>query len=262
MKLSNEINAVLMIAQRDIIKLMRDKTRLIASLIFPIIFVGVLGNSMDANLGDLLPYNFMEYTFMGVLAMTLFQSTAAGIASLIEDRENDFAQELFVSPISRYSIVIGKILGESGVALIQSVMIILFGLIIGIRFTPQSILLLVPAAVLACLVGGAFGVLLMSQMNNQKSANQIFPFVIFPQYFLAGVFNPIQQLPGWLSVLSRAMPLTYVVDLFRNIFFAGHESIDEIVLFDIYTDLAVSISVFIVLLVIGTYLFTRSEKNK
>jgi ABC-2 type transport system permease protein len=56
-------------------------------------------------------------------------------ASLIKDRENDFSQEIFVSPISRYSIIIGKIVGESLVAFSQAIVVLLFGLVIGIPFT-------------------------------------------------------------------------------------------------------------------------------
>ena len=73
------INAILTIAFRDISKLLRDKTRIMASFIFPIIFIGVLGTSLQQNLGQGLGYNFLTFVFIGVLAQTLFQSTAAGI---------------------------------------------------------------------------------------------------------------------------------------------------------------------------------------
>ena len=107
------MNAIIAIAFRDITKLFRDRMRILASFIFPVIFIGVLGGSLQANLQENLPYNFLTFVFIGVVAQTLFQSTASGIISLVEDRQNDFAQELFVSPIPRSSILIGKILGET-----------------------------------------------------------------------------------------------------------------------------------------------------
>jgi len=88
------LNAILTIAMRDLTKLLRDRTRIFASLIFPGIFIGVLGTSLQANLGSNLGYNFLEFVFIGVLAQTLFQSTAGGIISLVEDRQNNFAQEM------------------------------------------------------------------------------------------------------------------------------------------------------------------------
>src|SRR3990167_5967693 len=102
-----EFNAILTIALRDFTKFLRDRTRIVFSFVFPLIFIGVLGSSLQANIGESLGYNFLFFTVIGVLGQTLFQSTASGIISLVEDRENDFSQEMFVSPISRYSIIIG-----------------------------------------------------------------------------------------------------------------------------------------------------------
>ncbi len=75
-----------------------------------------------------------------------------GLVSLIEDRENDFSQEIFISPVSRYSIIFGKILGETYVSLVQGAAILLFGLIIGV---PMSGLQLI-GLFLAFLVAGTW----------------------------------------------------------------------------------------------------------
>ena len=178
-----ELNAVLTIAYRDVAKFTRDRTRLVASLIFPVIFVAVLGGSLQANIGNSAGYNFLVFTFTGVFAQTLFLSATQGVISLVEDRENDFSQEIFVSPISRYSIILGKIVGESIVALVQGVVVVLFGLVIGVPLSLAQIAGLLPVAVAACLLGGAFGVFVLGNINSQRAANQIFPFIIFPQFF-------------------------------------------------------------------------------
>ena len=107
------INAILVIALRDLTKLLRDRTRIVASLVFPLVFVGVLGNSLNSNLSTDVGFNFLTFVFIGVIGQNLFQSTASGIISLIEDRQNDFSQEMFIAPVSRYVIIFGKILGES-----------------------------------------------------------------------------------------------------------------------------------------------------
>ena len=112
----HELSAVAAIAHRDLVKLLRDRTRLVADLVFPMVIIGVLGVSLQAGFGDVAPFDFLTFVFTGVLAQTVWQSAALGVISLIEDRENDFSQEIFVSPISRYSIVLGKVLGESLVA--------------------------------------------------------------------------------------------------------------------------------------------------
>lgn len=113
------LNATLMIAYRDLLKFVRDPMRIISTFIFPLIFIVALGGGLQASLGGKISFNYLTFTFTGVLAQTLFQSASMGVISLIEDRQNDFAQELFVAPVSRYVIIIGKILGETGVALLQ-----------------------------------------------------------------------------------------------------------------------------------------------
>lgn len=258
----HELAAILTIAQRDLTKLLRDRTRIAFSLIFPIIFIGVLGGSLQSNIGEALGYNFLEFVFAGVLGQTLFQSTASGVISLIEDRENDFSQEIFVSPISRYSIIVGKILGESLVALTQLIGIIVFGLIIGVRVSLATYIALLPFFLIACMFGGAFGIFVLSNLKSQRSANQVFPFVIFPQFFLSGVFSPITHLPPVLFVLSRIVPMTYAVDLVRSIYFLGDPAYNKIVLHSTAIDLIVVAAFSIVFIVMGTWFFIKNERNR
>ncbi len=257
-----ELNAVLAIAARDVTKLLRDRARLVFSFIFPVIFIGLMGGTLQSNLGRAAGFNFIGFIFTGVLGMTLFQSSAQGLLSLIEDRENDFSQEMFVSPISRYSIVFGKILGETGVALFQAIPMVLLAIVFRVPLTPLQVALLVPAALLACFLGGAFGVAVMSALSNQRAAQQIFPFLIFPQFFLAGIFNPIKVLPWYLLPLSLISPLRYAVDLLRGVVYTGRPEYDKIVLFNPLTNLLLMSGMFVVLMVVGTAMFVRRETNR
>jgi ABC-2 type transport system permease protein len=257
-----ELNAVLAIAARDVTKLLRDRARLVFSFIFPVIFIGLMGGTLQSNLGRAAGFNFIGFIFTGVLGMTLFQSSAQGLLSLIEDRENDFSQEMFVSPISRYSIVFGKILGETGVALFQAIPMVLLAIVFRVPLTPLQVALLVPAALLACFLGGAFGVAVMSALSNQRAAQQIFPFLIFPQFFLAGIFNPIKVLPWYLLPLSLISPLRYAVDLLRGVVYTGRPEYDKVVLFNPLTNLLLMSGMFVVLMVVGTAMFVRRETNR
>lgn len=257
-----EINAILTIAHRDFIKFLRDIGRIIATFIFPFIFIGVLGGSLQSNLAVNAGYNFLEFIFAGVLGQVLFQSTASGIISLIEDRENDFSQEIFVSPISRYSIIVGKILGESIVAMTQIIGIVIFGLIIGVPISFVHFIGLIPFFLIVCMLGGAFGIFVIGNLSSQRTANQIFPFVMFPQFFLAGVFSPIKELPLPLFILSRLAPMTYAVDLIRSVYYTGNDAYSKVVLFSTTTNLLIIGIYFILFLVFGTFFFIRNERNK
>jgi ABC-2 type transport system permease protein len=258
----SELNAIAAIASRDILKFARDRARLVGAFIFPFLLMFLMGGTLQLNLGKAAGFNFIGFTFTGVLGMTIFQSSSQGIASLLDDRQTDFAQEMFVSPVSRYSIIFGKILGESMVALAQAVPLVIFAIVLRVPLTPSQILLMIPVALLGCLIGGSFGLLGMALLSDQRSANQILGYLILPQYFLAGIFNPIAVLPWYLEALSLISPMRYVVDLFRDVSYAGHAEYHKVVLFDPTTNLLVMVGMFCVFMVIGTALFVRRETNR
>ena len=255
----SELSGVLTLAHRDLIKLLRDRTRIVADFSFPLIFIGILGTTLQAGFGQASGIDLLQYVFTGVLAQTIWQSGALGVLSLIADREQDFSQEIFVSPISRYSIIFGKILGESLVAMPQGLAIILFGFILGVRPEITKILELLPVMLMVAIYGGAFGVLILSRLDSQRQANQIFPFVMLPQFFLAGVFNPVMNLPLPLEILSRLSPMRYAVDIVRDIFYTGDQ---HVALADIQTNLAIIVVEFVAFMVIGTAGFVRAERNR
>jgi ABC-2 type transport system permease protein len=257
-----EINAILAIAHRDLLKFLRDRLRIFSTFIFPVVFIGILGGSFEASFGEQIGYNLLTFTFTGVLAQTLFQSSAIGLISLIEDRENDFSQEIFISPISRYGIIFGKVLGESLVSIAQGIGIIAFALIIGIPISLSHLLAFIPVALLVCFLGGAFGVIIMANLNSQRAANQVFPFIMLPQYFLAGVFTPISNLPPVLDFLSHLAPMRYAVDLSRATFYTGSPEYGRVVLDNPLFNLIIISLLFVIFLITGTFLFVRKERNR
>ena len=256
-----EMHAVTAIAARDLLKFIRDPGRLVAALVFPFAMIFLLGGTLQLNLGKSAGFNFIGFTFTGFLGMTLFQSTAQGLTSLMDDRQNDFAQELFVSPVSRYSIVFGKILGETAVALVQVLPFVVFALILRVPLTPTHIALLAPVALLSCFMGGAFGLLLLNTMSDSRASNQIFNFVFLPQYFLAGLISPINSLPWYLAALSLISPMRYVIDLIRGVVFSGQPEY-RLVLATPASNVAVLLLMFGVFMIAGTTLFVRRETNR
>jgi ABC-2 type transport system permease protein len=255
----SELSAVLTLAHRDLVKLLRDRTRIIADFSFPLIFIGILGPMLQAGFGERAGINLTHFIFTGALAQTVWQSAALGVISLLMDREQDFSQEIFVSPISRYSIIFGKILGESLVALPQAIAIVVLGVILGVPFTPQVLAGIALATILIAVFGGAFGVFVLSRLDNQRQANQIFPFVMLPQFFLAGVFNPIANLPLPLDILSKISPMRYAVDLMRDVYYGPGSGIP---VFDAPTNLAIIAGEFLLFMLVGTAGFVRAERNR
>jgi len=99
----------------------------------------------------------------------------------------------------------------------------------------------------------------LANLSSQRAANQIFPFVMLPQFFLAGIFNPIQSLPLPLDILSHLAPMRYAVDLIRDAFY-GSDS--RVVLSNATTNLLIIGGLFVLFMVVGTFLFVRAERNR
>src|SRR3984957_1256240 len=152
-----ELSGLLAIAQRDVTKLLRGRPRLAVNLAFPVLLIGGLGAILQPTVGRVTGLNAVTLAFTGVLAASLFQSAAAGMISIVEDRENDFSRELFVAPVSRLTLVGGKVAGETLVALAQGAFVVAFALAFGVRMSVVQFAALILPCLGCCLLGGAFG---------------------------------------------------------------------------------------------------------
>ena len=88
----HQLSALAAIAQRDVTKLARDRLRLAVSLAFPVMLMVGLGYVLQPTVGEATGLREITVAFTGVLAASLFQSASAGMISVVEDRENDFAR--------------------------------------------------------------------------------------------------------------------------------------------------------------------------
>jgi ABC-2 type transport system permease protein len=261
-RLAHELSGLAIIAQRDVIKLLRDRPRLAVNLAFPVLLIGGLGAILQPTVGRVTGVNAVTLAFTGVLAASLFQSCAAGMISIVEDRENDFSRELFVTPVSRLTLVAGKVAGETLVAVTQGAFIVVFALAFGVRMSAGQLAALVVPALACCLLGGAFGLATVASLPNQRSAMQIFQFLIIPQYVLGGVLVPLRGTAPYLDVLAHLMPMRYVVELTRAAFFAGTPGYREVVSGSPLADAIVTAVLFGVLMAAGSAVFGYRERTR
>lgn len=263
MSIQQAMNHILMLATRDLLKFLRDSGRIVATFVFPIVFLGIFAVTLDAGIGaQNIGFSYVDYVFSGIILQTIFQSSFMGIVSLISDREKDFSMSIFVAPISRSSIIIGKILGESLVGIAQVLGILVFGVLVNVNFSVFSIILSMPAILLASFVGGSMGIFVASRLDTPESAQRIFPFFTFPLLFLSGAFTPVNNLPLVLNVLKTLNPLYYGVDLIRNILFAGRPEYDLVVSNPLWLDTIIFSVLGLIFFIIGTWLFANKEGNK
>jgi ABC-2 type transport system permease protein len=257
-----EINACLTIAARDITITITSPAALIMSLAMPVVLMGMMGGSLAQNMAGGLGFNFGQFMLVGMLVNMLFMTTTTGMTSLIEDRQTDFTQEMLVSPVSRYSIIIGKIFGSSFAAIVSMIGTLLVGFVMGITLRPAQLLALLALSPLMCLSAGALTMIIIGLVKNKRTANIAVMLIVMPQMFLSGAIIPINNNSGVLLVLSRLLPMTYCLDLMRAVVYAGTPDYANVVLFNPAISAAGIVALSVLFLVIGTFFFTRSERNR
>jgi ABC-2 type transport system permease protein len=210
----SELKKIYGLWHREVIRYWREKSRIISSVILPLLWLLVFGSGMR---GIELPnaQSYQSFMFPGIIGMTLlFTSVFSGI-SVIWDREFGFLKEILVAPVSRTSIVIGKALGSGTSALIQGALLLPFSFLVGIHLSPSSFIILIPTMILISIGLVSIGLLIASFMTSMEGFNFIMSLVIMPMFFTSGALFPLTLSPGWLRDLSHVNPLTYGVDVLR-----------------------------------------------
>jgi ABC-2 type transport system permease protein len=250
------IYAIYSIWLREMLRFLRYKSRMIGSIGAPFFFLAFLaiGFSSQTTLPG-MPEGVIYVSFLtpGIIGMTLlFSSTFAGI-SVLWDREFGFLKEIMVAPVSRIAIVLGRTAGGTTTAIMQAMIILIVGILLGMKITgPSGIILSLIFMILIAATFIGLGLAFASKMEDMSGFSLIMNFVIFPLFFLSGALFPLDQFPPALKMIAYLNPLTYGVDGLRYCligFSAFSPALDFIVL---------TVSC-MVMLGMGTYLFEVSE---
>ena len=154
----------------------------------------------------------------GFLAVTVMMSGMSGLASAISrERELGTLDGMMMSPISRFSVIFGKALSQTLRGFFQGLVVIGLAMIVfGVRIygSPMLMLLVLLLGVLG-FVG--IGIIATSMAGEQESATMILQVMQIPMMFLSGILYPIEQLPGWMQMIAKALPLTYAVTALRKV---------------------------------------------
>ncbi len=257
-----EANAMYAIAWREVLRAVKSPLSLMFTIVFPVVFIGLLGGSIADNLSGALPYAYLPFMLIGMIANSLYQGTVAGVLNLVEEREQDFTAELFVAPISRFTVLVGKIVGSSAASLIALVGVLGMVVVMRIPMDLGDLLRVLASAPLLALAGAALGAFFVGIVPDATTARFVTGLVVFPQMFLAGAIIPIAGSTGLLAVLARLMPMTYSIDLARNIFYAGKPEVASAVLYPMWLDVAVTAGLCVAFTIVGTLLFVRADRNR
>lgn len=257
-----ELNAILAITAREIACVLKSPGSLFFMLAMPVIMMGMIGGNLMENMVGSLNFAFGPYMLVGMLVQMLFMVTSNGVASLVDDHDSNFSEEMLIAPVSRYSIVVGKICGSMFSAIVSMAGTLLVGAAMGITLSVTQFLLMLLLSPLICLSGGALAMIFIGLIKNKKTANMAVMMIVMAQMFLSGTIIPIQNSSGVLFVLSRILPMTYCLDLARAVIYSGTSEYATIVMFNPGLCFAVIAVLTVLCLLIGTFFFARSEKNR
>ena len=261
-RLFRELNSVLTIVAREITAYLKSPGAAIMSFAMPLVMMGMIGGNIMQNMGGGIGFGLGQFMLIGMIVNMLFMLTSMGVASMVDDRDIDFNQEMLVAPVSRYSLVLGKIIGSAFAAMVSIAGTLIVGLIMGITLPFGKMLLILALSPLMCLAGGSLAMLVIGLVKSRKTANLAINLIVMPQMFLSGAIIPINNSSGFLMLISRLMPMTYCLDLTRAVVYAGTPEYDNVVIFNPLFDFGMIAVLTITCLVIGTYFFARSEKNR
>lgn len=249
------MQAIYILWLRQVKRYFRSRARLVGSLGQPLLFLVALGFGFGPIFAKAGGGNYIQFLAPGVMAMgILFTGIFTGV-DIIWDRQFGFLKETLVAPVSRIQIMLGRTLGGATVATIQGIIVLLLTFIIGFRTTASIFVVILPAIVIMFMIALTFtalGTAIASVLQDVQGFQLIMNFLVMPIFFLSGSLFPLEGLPAAISDVAKADPLTYGIDGLRGVLTnASH--------FSLYADIGILFTVMVVLMAIGSYLFTTIE---
>lgn len=263
---------------KEMIKFFRFKSLLVTSLVQPALWMAFFGVAMSSNFDRLSMLNSIPsgagqvgyLTFMGagVIAMTALFTSLYGGMTLIYDKNFGLMKEMIASPMQRSQIVLG--LGLSGITkgFIQAIIIMVFGVFLGVNFFSQQDIPGIACSVLGILLFvGTFslGFIFLSsgialRLETHEGMQGIMTVLSMPLFFVSNALYPVDAFPAVLKALSVINPLTYLVNGIR--YFAIGNDFYALGKHYIYTTEIISGSyVALLIFTLCTFIFAMNSVN-
>ena len=224
--------AVGTLVSREWVRFIRQRNRVVGAVGQPIIFWLLFGAGLGPSFrmpgaaGDSVSYQV--YFFPGSLVLILLFTAIFATISIIEDRREGFLQSVLVAPLPRWSMVLGKVLGGTLLAVAQGLLFLALGVAAGVRFGPLVGLEIVFLVFVVALGLTALGFVIAWRMDSTQGFHAIMSVFLLPMWLLSGAFFPA---PAWstaadwgqriLALVMTVNPLTYGVAALRRLLYEG-----------------------------------------
>jgi ABC-2 type transport system permease protein len=215
------IHDTLFIFRRQVRLVLRNPAFLTIGLLQPVLYLVLFGplltnlpaGTLSSSGGTANAYRFFVPGLL--IQLALFGSTFVGFAIISEWRAG-VIERFRVTPVSRLSILAGRVLRDVAALIIQSIVLLLAGVAFGLRAPLPAVLLgfvfIVLVAIGLASVSYAVALLLKSEDAFAPLINSI----IVPLVLLSGIMLPLTLGPGWLQGIARISPFRYIIDAMRE----------------------------------------------
>ena len=238
----------LALSRRSIVNVVRQPAAVVPAFLFPLMFLALTSASL--NRSTQLPGfpqvdSFLQFAVATTIVQgALFGSIAAG-SDMATDIEHGFFDRLVASPVSRTSILVGRVAGAAVLGFVQALLFFgvtsLFGLNV-VSGLPGILLVALVAAVISAGIGAlavAFGL----RTGSAEAVQGSFP-LLFVLMFFSSAFFPRNLMEGWFKTVATYNPISWLIEAARSLVIEGLNA----------RDFFVALAVAAVIFVLGTML--------
>jgi ABC-2 type transport system permease protein len=130
--MSMTMRGIYIIWYRELLRFVRERSRIVATMAMPLLFLVIFGAGLKNSMGPLAPgVDFLQFMYPGIIAMSVLMTSFMGGMSVVWDREFGFLKEVLVAPLSRSGVALGKTLGGATVAMLQGILLLVLAPIVG-----------------------------------------------------------------------------------------------------------------------------------
>ena len=237
---------VLSLWWREMIRFLRQRSRVVGSLAQPLLFWLLLGSGFRASFqlpGAPKGIAYAEYFYPGVVCLVLLFTAIFATISTVQDRNEGFLQGALVAPVPRSAIVLGQALGGTTLALLQGLLLLILSPLAGFHLGFFSLIL--SLTLMAALSFGmtSLGLVVAWRMDSVQGFHAIMNLFLMPLWLLSGAVFPAGGAPIWLAWIMRVNPVTYGVAAVRRSMYWGAQSPPGVQLLDGLPPMGLSVTI-------------------
>ncbi len=216
------MNATILLWQKQMKKALVHPEEIAGMLIQPILWVILFGVGMRSLMGTTAPgsgNDYMTFVVPGIVALTAVSAAIVGGSTWLNERLIGIVKEYMTAPIPRLSILMGNATGIVTKVLIQSIIILIVGLLMGAKLSNNPLGWLGGLLLIAGYGIGfsGFALAVASSTDSSEGYHMMIFMLQLPLLFLSNSLYPLQSLPRWMQIGAYANPTTYIVTGLRQI---------------------------------------------